>query len=503
MHFAPLISAEMFANGSASGKPAGKTGANALFAAHLTTAAQKQSNASPLIKTKSSQDGLMALLVDVPVEGHNIPDEVLASILADNSAEPGSEFVSLQQGMSATPPSVALISGHLSESNEPVALQRSPGEISAAAESAAGLNLVFREASAQTKGTFSGKGNAEVGQQLTDRPAITGAERNAGREGGVPLAILDNTGNEPRLGQTMERRNGLEGRFMDNPGIGTTIQNNSGQTITIRQFSQTEELLSPPAAGNRTAIEANSSPQDTRAHYIHANLPNRGLPGDGDVNNGQQQESTGKQHKESDSPRPVQQQGQSDIRFVSASLPMTEGDSEPLLFSHTPLITPTATTSTQSEFAVLRLPSGLMVPEGTVIEQLITHFSANRRLESGSVSLQLHPRELGALRMEIKVEQENIKAHITVQNPQAQEMIDRHLPRLREALEQQGLFLQQVEVTLAAEDNANGRRFQHNHPQQQAGRFPRGSITPLTPALETETATDHPAGISGNISVHV
>jgi flagellar hook-length control protein FliK len=227
------------------------------------------------------------------------------------------------------------------------------------------------------------------------------------------------------------------------------------------------------------------------------------LPSAGDAKNGQQQEKTGNQHKDSDPARQVQQQSQSDLRFASSPLAMTDGDSEPLLFSHNPMTTPPITTGTQTELAMLRLPSGLMVPEGTVIEQLITHFSANRRLESGSISLQLHPRELGALRMEIKVEQDNIKAHITVQNPQAQEMIDRHLPRLREALEQQGLFLQQVEVTLAAEDNANGRRFQDNHPQQQAGRLPRNSITPLTPALETETATDHPAGITGNISVHV
>ncbi len=59
--------------------------------------------------------------------------------------------------------------------------------------------------------------------------------------------------------------------------------------------------------------------------------------------------------------------------------------------------------------------------------------------------------------MEIKVEQDNIKAHIIAQNPQAQEMIDRHPPRLREALELQGLNLQQI-------PGDPGRRRPHRQP---------------------------------------
>lgn len=71
--------------------------------------------------------------------------------------------------------------------------------------------------------------------------------------------------------------------------------------------------------------------------------------------------------------------------------------------------------------------------------------------------------------MEIRVEQDNIKAHITTQNPQAQEMLDRHLPRLREALEQQGLRLDQVEITVA-DKNDNRQMFQNHHDQQQLDR---------------------------------
>lgn len=102
-----------------------------------------------------------------------------------------------------------------------------------------------------------------------------------------------------------------------------------------------------------------------------------------------------------------------------------------------------------------------------MVDQMIAHFAANKRLDTSEVTLRLYPQELGEVRMAIKVEQDNVKAHIIAQNPQAQEMIDRHLPRLREALEQQGLNLHQIEVTVAAQDNAGSERFQDSNAWRQ------------------------------------
>ena len=47
-------------------------------------------------------------------------------------------------------------------------------------------------------------------------------------------------------------------------------------------------------------------------------------------------------------------------------------------------------------------------------------------------------------------------------------MIDRHLPKLREALEQQGLHLSEVEVTVATNDNAAGQAFGESTTWQQS-----------------------------------
>ena len=174
-------------------------------------------------------------------------------------------------------------------------------------------------------------------------------------------------------------------------------------------------------------------------------------------------------------------------------LPGTGQEEPPAPFGLRPEIaSATNATATGADPAVQRLPSGLIVPDTAVMDQVLAHLSLQRRLASTTVHLRLNPQELGELRMEIKVEQDNIKAHIIAQNPQAQEMIDRHLPRLREALEQQGLHLQQVSVTLAGGDHADSQRFHDNFNRHPASGGPQGVSTPL-PFAPSATATAQPA----------
>lgn len=152
----------------------------------------------------------------------------------------------------------------------------------------------------------------------------------------------------------------------------------------------------------------------------------------------------------------------------------------------------------ESTTALFRLPSGIQVPDTTVVNQIIAHFTAGRRLETSTVHLRLYPRELGELRMEIKVEQDNIKAHFVAQNPQAREMIDRHLPRLREALEQQGLHLQQVEIAVATDDAMQDDRLHQGSAWKQPKHSDQGSrgaghatftLPPDPTSEETEIST--------------
>jgi len=246
------------------------------------------------------------------------------------------------------------------------------------------------------------------------------------------------------------------------------VQNKFGQVIAIQQGLSTAEESEEDSPA--TAVATGSGQRlDTNSNSIRSQLPKE-MPDRGtEQNSGQPAVSTPRSQQGATAAGDSGQSGQTfaEQTVLQNNQPTTSPDSQPLIFAQpvTSSLSTTATTPGQS--TVYHLASGLMVPEGTVVDQMIAHFAVNKRLETGEVTLRLHPQELGEIRMAIKVEQDNVKAHIIAQNPQAQEMIDRHLPRLREALEQQGLNLHQIEVTVAAHDNAGGERFQDNNAWRQ------------------------------------
>ena len=166
-----------------------------------------------------------------------------------------------------------------------------------------------------------------------------------------------------------------------------------------------------------------------------------------------------------------------------------------------PTVSTPTSPATSPGAGLMKLPSGATFHESAVVDQVINYFAAAKKLESGSIRLQLHPQELGELRMEIEVKQENVKAHITAQNFQALEALDQYLPRLRETLAQYGLHLNEVEITLAAGDQSNGNHFQQNSARHQLGKsyrlgnIPTTGIAPIT-GEESSPANESKQGLS-------
>ncbi len=146
----------------------------------------------------------------------------------------------------------------------------------------------------------------------------------------------------------------------------------------------------------------------------------------------------------------------------------------------------------------LHLSNGVEIPASHIINQVAGHFSGQRHLESGTVNLRLHPAELGELRMEIKVEQDNIRAHIVAQNPQVQELLEHHLPRLRQALNQQGLNLEQMQVTLATDDRAS--QFSHERDRREPFHQPAPQ-RPARPILGITEETQEEQSRPGNLRI--
>ena len=294
-----------------------------------------------------------------------------------------------------------------------------------------------------------------------------------------------------------------EGAQQNGPLI---VQNKYGQILTIHQAGETaEETAIASSPGKTTSTGTEGQRLDVNNNYIHAHLPSESSPETTKEGNDQPQDpSTQSKQQETAAPKELAKEGlmtgeQSVIQKGQSNL---GPENQPLIFAHQRSSSQVTASSATVESSTYRLPSGSTVPEGAVVDQMITHFSMNKRLETGTVNLKLHPQELGELRMEIKVEQDNIKAHIIAQSPQAQEMIDRHLPRLREALAQQGLHLQQVEVTLAAQDNTGGERFKESDAWRQPSPSQRhtASEQPIF-TLETDASTGDDHSLANTLSV--
>lgn len=250
------------------------------------------------------------------------------------------------------------------------------------------------------------------------------------------------------------------------------------------------DVVAPSHAKGNSALQLPQQRQDANSNFIHSNLPDGFTAKTGENGNKetQQQNSNGQGNMSreilSQVERNVTAKPQQDTPLVF-SLPQDAISGAGL--QHNESITS----------PILRLPSGTEVPHNQIVNQVLDRFTLNRTLESGTVTLKLHPQELGELRMEIKVEQDNIKAHITTQNPQVQEILDRHLPRLREALAQHGFNLEQMQVSVASDSNSDTQLFQEHFNRQQNTRSPRVNPDGIMFSLDEEPVEDEPR-ISAN-----
>ena len=248
------------------------------------------------------------------------------------------------------------------------------------------------------------------------------------------------------------------------------FQNSDGQTISIEQGKNPlqPQVLTTALSGNQTLHQKGAN-LDFNGRYIHSHLlqtpgtavaaANQSMTSDqsqADLFSGGNQDFKG---------MPGQEQPSLFQEGAFQTLGHTTGFGMQLSSSQmTTLSAPTSGTET----TYYQLGSGTLVPDTAVVDQMIAQFSANKRLETSTLNLKLHPQELGELRLEIKVEQDNVKAHIVTQSPHSQEMLDRHMPKLREALEQQGLHLQDIEVSVADGNTGFEEQFANNSGWQQS-----------------------------------
>lgn len=149
----------------------------------------------------------------------------------------------------------------------------------------------------------------------------------------------------------------------------------------------------------------------------------------------------------------------------------------------------TATAKTATQFVHQQ------VNENEVMQQVVQRFSVNPRLQTSKISMQLHPAELGEIKLDVLVKGDSIKASIVAHNQQVQDIIEKNISRLKTVLEEQGFTVDDIVVSTTNEDGSSFNLFQESfsHQEQQQHKTQKSSSIEFEIPIDeihTETASE-------------
>lgn len=101
--------------------------------------------------------------------------------------------------------------------------------------------------------------------------------------------------------------------------------------------------------------------------------------------------------------------------------------------------------------------------EVRILDQVLDQMPLNRLGDKSRVVIRLHPEELGEVKLDLVMEKDQLKAHLVTQTQQVQEILEKHLPRLQEALHNQGVKLDNIQVSVDSRGNQGREFFNRNH----------------------------------------
>ena len=207
-----------------------------------------------------------------------------------------------------------------------------------------------------------------------------------------------------------------------------------------------------------TPVSQNSSKldgahQDVTEQYYNAKMGESKTGNNGNFqNNNSEQKGTEQQNKSEIQPSTNQTAGNS----ISDTKPGESSFGLQLSSSSQTTVTPTPIEG--------KLAPGVHtpVPEKEMVNNLIQRFNVNPRLQTSKLTMQLHPAELGSLKIDILVKGDSINANIVAQSQQVLETLEKQMPRLRTVLQEQGFTIDSFEITMES-DGGNQKDFFQEH----------------------------------------
>lgn len=98
-----------------------------------------------------------------------------------------------------------------------------------------------------------------------------------------------------------------------------------------------------------------------------------------------------------------------------------------------------------------------------VIKQIVQKLSVSTSMETSTIEMQLNPENLGKMYINVSEKNSEISAHIAVTNEAVKEALETQMVELRENLNQAGIKVDSVEVTVASHE------FERNLEQSESG----------------------------------
>ncbi len=109
-----------------------------------------------------------------------------------------------------------------------------------------------------------------------------------------------------------------------------------------------------------------------------------------------------------------------------------------------------------------------------MIHQISDYVRLHRTQQITSMEIQLHPVELGTVNLQVVAKDGNITAQLTVQDDAVRAAMESQVMQLKESLQQQGLKIEAVEVTVATHEFEQNLDQHGKDAQEEAAREKKG-----------------------------
>ncbi len=121
-----------------------------------------------------------------------------------------------------------------------------------------------------------------------------------------------------------------------------------------------------------------------------------------------------------------------------------------------------ASQNTAQPMAPTHFTSWTSVQENAIINQVMQRFHINANSPSSKIVVKLYPEELGELKIDVQMKDGALKANIVTQTQQAQQVLEKYIPKLKSYMEQQGLTVDDILVTNTSDDVGGHDLFQED-----------------------------------------